>query len=319
MRRFAIPLLILTSLALGRTVAAPAKPATSGNVKAVLELNQEFYYIGEPLNVRITISNGGAAEIPNPVKSPILGSVTVSDSAGRKLEPQGKTDAQEPARPSKLAPKAFYGAVVDITEMYPQVKSRGRYTIKWAADGVASDEVVVAVIPRFDPSKDYVARVQTEEGSFVIDLLKRTAPIAVKAFVDMANAGFYDGLLLHEVRSDQVVSGGDPTGTGGGQAPFRYPAELSAIPIVSGSVVLKPAGLAPPANSSQFAISLQPEPQWTGQFTVLGQVTEGLDIVRRISNVANSGRPNYKPLKDIHTVKVTIEERGAASAAAAGS
>jgi len=312
-------MLALLSVALPEAAqAAPPKPAP-GNVKAVLELNQQFYYIGDPLNVRITVSNSGSAEVANPVKSPILGSVTVTDAAGKRLEPQGKSDAQEPSRPSKLAPKAFYGAVADLGEIYPQVKSRGKYTIRWAADGVTSDEIVVTVIPRFDPSKDYLARVETEEGSFVIDLLKRTAPIAVKAFVDLANAGFYDGLLLHEVRPDQVVGGGDPTGTGGGQAPFRYPAELAAIPIVSGSVLLKPAGLAPPANSSQFAISLQPEPKWTGQFTVLGQVTEGLDVVKRISNLASSGRPNFKPLKDIHTVHVTIEERGATASTASGS
>ena len=165
-----------------------------------------------------------------------------------------------------------------------------------------------SVIPRFDPSKDYTARVETELGNFVIELFKRRAPIAVKTFVDLANAGFYDGLVFHEARADQIVGGGDPTGTGGGQAPILYPAELAAIPIVAGSVVMKPAGLAPPANSSQFVISLRPEPGWIGQFTVIGQVIDGLDIVRKISNVPTSDRPKYRPLKDIHTIRVTIQE-----------
>lgn len=309
MRRVADTLMALVMCAsVANAIAAPAKPAPDA-VKAVLELNQQFYYVGEPLNIRVTISNAGTAEVSNPVKNPILGSFAVSDATGTRLEAQGKAEAQEPARPSKLASKAFYGAVVELSQLYPQLKSKGRYTIGWSADGVESDKIVVTVIPKFDPSKTYSARVETEEGAFVIDLMKMTAPIATKAFVDLANAGFYDGLLIHEVRGDQAVGGGDPTGSGGGQAPLRYPAELAAIPVVAGTVVLKPAGLAPPANSSQFIIALRPEPKWTGQFTVLGQVTEGLDIVRKLSNLPNTDRPNFRPIKDIHTLKVTILEK----------
>jgi cyclophilin family peptidyl-prolyl cis-trans isomerase len=187
--------------------------------------------------------------------------------------------------------------------------TKGRYTIGWSADGVEADKLVVTVIPKFDPSKNYSARVETEEGAFVLDLMKGTAPIATKIFVDLANAGFYDGLMLHEVRSDQLVAGGDPTGTGGGQAPIRYPAELAAIPVVAGTVVLKPAGLAPPANSSQFIIALRPEPKWTGQFTVLGQITEGLEVVRKISNTPSTDRPDFRPIKEVHTVRVTVVEK----------
>jgi len=288
--------------------AAPAKPAPS-SVRAVLELNQQFYYIGDPMNVRVTLTNSGASEVSNPVKSPVLGAFTVSDANGTRIEPKGKPEAQEPSRPSKLAPKAFYGVVVELSQMFPQLTTKGRYTIGWSADGLEADKLLVTVIPKFDPSKNYSARVETEAGAFVLDLMKSTAPIATKAFVDMANAGFYDGLILHEIRSDQAIAGGDPTGTGGGQAPIRYPAELAAVPVVAGTVVLKPAGLAPPANSSQFIIALRPEPKWTGQFTVLGQVTDGLEIVRKISNLPSTDRPNYRPVTDIHTVRVTVVEK----------
>jgi cyclophilin family peptidyl-prolyl cis-trans isomerase len=78
---------------------------------------------------------------------------------------------------------------------------------------------------------------------------------------------------------------------------------LAAIPVVAGTVMMKPAGLAPPANSSQFIISLRPEPKYTGQFTVLGQITDGIEIVKKISNVRSTDRPNYRPIKEIHTVR----------------
>ena len=308
MRRVIGLWMVFCSMATMAGAAAPAKPAASP-VKAVLELNKEFYYVGDPLNIRVTLTNPGTAEVSNPVKSSMIGSFSVADAAGGKIQPTGKSDAQEPSRRSKLAPKEFYGVAVELSHVYPELSKKGRYTIGWSADGVSADSIVVTVIPKFDPGKNYSAKVDTEAGSFTIDLMKSTAPIATKAFVDMANAGFYDGLLIHEVRSDQAVGGGDPTGTGGGQGPMRFPAELSAIPVVAGTVVMKPAGLAPPANSSQFIISLRPEPKWTGQFTVLGQVTDGLDIVRKISNLPSTDRPNFRPMTDIHTLHVTVIEK----------
>jgi len=309
MRRISAVVIMLALGALvARAATAPAKPAP-GSVRAVMELQRQFYYVDDSMTVRVSITNDGTSEVPNPVKSSLFGSFVVADPDGKRIPPQSKPQAQEPSRPAKLAPSEFYGAIVDLSQMYPQLRTKGRYSIRWSADGVSSDEIMVTVIPRFDPAKDYTARVETELGTFVIELHRRTAPIAVKAFVDMANAGFYDGLVFHEARVDQIVGGGDPTGTGGGQAPILYPAEMAAIPIVAGSVIMKPAGLAPPANSSQFVISLRPEPGWIGQFTVLGQIIEGLDIVRKISNVPTSDRPKYKPLKDIHTIRVTIQEK----------
>jgi len=311
MRRFAAFVVLFALGALVALAAVHAANAPAESVKAVMELNRQFYYVGEPMTVRIAISNTGSSEVQNPVKRPLFASFQVADANGKRLEPQAKAQAQEPSRPAKLTPSEFYGATVDLSQMYPQLKSRGKYSIQWSADGVSSDEIEVTVIPKFEPSKDYTARVETELGEFVIELLKRNAPIAVKTFVDLANAGFYDGLVLHEARADQLIGGGDPTGTGGGQAPMVYPAELAAIPVVVGSVVMKPAGLAPPANSSQFVIALRPEPGWIGQFTVIGQVVDGLDIVKKISNVPTTERPKFKPLKDIHTIRVTIQEKPA--------
>jgi len=311
MRRIAAAVVVIALGALVAPAATPPVKATAGAVRATMELKQQFYYVGEPLTVRIAISNNGGAEVPNPVTSPLFNSFAVADAQGKRFAPQAKPEAQEPSRPAKLAPSEFYGAAVDLSQMYPQLRSKGRFSIRWSADGVSSDEIVVTVIPKFDPSKDYIARVETEDGEFVIDLLKRSAPIAVKAFVDLANAGFYDGLLIHEARAGQVIGAGDPTGTGGGQAPMLYPAELAAIPVVAGTVLLRPAGLAPPSNSSQFVITLRPEPGWIGQFTVMGQVVGGLEIVRKLSNVPTSDRPKYKPLKDVHTVHVTIQEKTA--------
>jgi cyclophilin family peptidyl-prolyl cis-trans isomerase len=55
-------------------------------------------------------------------------------------------------------------------------------------------------------------------------------------------------------------------------------------------------------------IAVRPEPRWTGQFTVLGQVVQGLEVVKKISN-APSEKPSFRPTKDIHTLRIRIVEK----------
>lgn len=300
-------------------LTAPAG-ADAGPVHAVLELGEQFYYAGKPFQMRVNIVNDGDAEVKNPVKVALREGLEVRNAAGEVVPATGKPKASEPSRPEKLGSKGFYGAVFDLTEVFPELKKPGRFQIRWRSGAVESQTVAVIVIPPYDPSRRYRARFETDMGSFVVDLLADVSPIATKAFVDLANAGFYDGLLFHEVRPDVLVAGGDPSGTGSGGAPLRFPAESSGQPIVAGTVVLKPSGVAPPANGSQFMIFLEPEPSLTGQLTVVGQVVDGLDTVQKISRVPStqkSSRPYFKPLKDVKTTKVTIVEKGAEGKATA--
>lgn len=293
--------------------AAEPSEAKPNPVRAVLELSRQFYYAGQPLEVRLSIGSDADQPLANPVRGPLLKSFVVSQD-GTPLKRSTTVSAKEPVRPDKLAPRTFYGTIADLTELFPNLRKPGRYEVRWAADGIESQTIVVTLIPPYDSAKDYVARVETDEGSFVIDFFKKTAPIATKAFIDMAQSGFYDGLLFHEVRPDWFVAGGDPQGDGSGSPPFRYPADPPVVPVVAGTVVMKPVSPTPPSNGSQFMVTLRPEPSWAGQVTVLGQVVDGLEVVRRISRLPSSQqseRPYFKPLKDIRIKKVTVTEKTA--------
>jgi peptidyl-prolyl cis-trans isomerase B (cyclophilin B) len=302
---------------LATRLSADEKDAKPG-VRAMLELNREFYYAGDSLPVRVSVGNEAASAAPNPVKSPLLRGFVVS-TAGKTLEPKGTPAVQEPTRPDRLSPKAFYGTVVDLAEIYPELRSPGTYEIAWKADGLEANRLEVRVIPRLDPAKEYQARVETSEGAFTIELFRKAAPLAFKAFTDLANAGYYDGLTLHEVRPELYVAGGDPGASGVTRPPFRFPQEQSTLPVVAGTVLMRPVGAAPPANGPAFMILLRPEPAMNGQATVLGQVTAGLDVLSRISRVPSTeqgGRPFFKPLKDVQIRKISISEKGAAPAPA---
>ncbi len=306
-------------LALRSAVAAPAVTSPQGAVKAVLELNQQFYYAGDPFRVRISITNDGDQEVANPIRSALLKAFDVRSAGGAALKAEGKADAKEPSRPEKIAAKTFYGATVDLAQLFPDLRKPGTYEVRWSADGVSSDTLVVKMIPKYDPAKQYVARVDTDEGAFVIDF-EKTAPLATKAFIDMANAGFYDGLKFHKVRPDWFIEGGDPKGDGSGAPPFRYPMDPTSKPVLKGTVLMKPVSPSPPTNGCQFVIALRPEPGWMGQATVLGQVVEGVEVVQKISRVPSTEQnavPFFKPLKDIQIRKITVSEKPAAGNAEA--
>jgi len=302
-----LPVLTLLACALAGAVAAPPRAESPGpeGVKVVLELSQRFYYAGDPLPIRVSVGNDGAKKVANPVKTSLFRGFEVRAGDGKVIEPSGDPGVAEPARPDKLAPSSFYGAIVDLTRVYPELLEVGRYEVLWIADGLESDTIVVKMIPRYDPSKDYVARVSTTEGAIVIELLKGSAPLAVKNFVDLAHADFYDDRTFNEVRPDAYVVGGASAG-------YSYPAELSPLPVVAGTVLMKPMSASPPANGAEFIIALRPEPGWTGQLTVVGQVVEGLDVARKISQLPSTGRgasPAFEPLKTVLIRDVTITEK----------
>ncbi len=309
----------LFCIVLGTLLPAAAGAAEPPGVRAVIELSQPFYYAGDPFAVKVSIGNDGDKPVANPVKTPLYEGFEVKVADGTALKARGKPDAAEPERPEKLAPRTFYGGIVDLTQIFTELTKPGRFEVRWSAAGVTSSTIVVQMLPRYDPQKDYQARVETDEGSLVIHFFRDSAPIATKAFVDLANSGFFDGLIFHEVRPEWFVATGDPSGDGTGSAPFRYPAELTpAVPVVAGTVVLRPLSAAPPANGSQFMIMLKPQPETKGQLTVLGQVVEGLDVAQKISRLPSTqqaSRPYYKPLKDVRIRKVVIAEKGTAARA----
>jgi peptidyl-prolyl cis-trans isomerase B (cyclophilin B) len=307
----AVCLVLATGSVAGQDTADTER-ADAGGARVLLELGQNFYYAGDPLQVRVSIGNDGPEPIENPVRTGLLRGFEVTDENGATLEATGKASTGEPARPDTLSPAGFYGAVIDLTELYPALSDGGRFRIRWTADGIGSETIAIQIIPKYDPNREYRATLLTDEGRIVLEFFQDSAPIAVKAFIDMAHSGVYDGLLIHEIHPDDYVVGGSPAASGDNRPTFTFPAEPSSLPVVAGTVLLRPVSAAPPANSSPFMIALRPRPEWRGQATVIGQVVSGLDVVRRISrrpSSAQSSKPFFKPLKDVRILGLKVEEK----------
>jgi len=131
-----------------------------------------------------------------------------------------------------------------------------------------------------DTAKTYTAVVETNRGSFTIELLTDVAPKTVNNFVFLAREGFYNGTTFHRVIPGFVAQGGDPTGTGRGGPGYKFEDELTPTPFVEGIVGMANAG--PNTNGSQFYIMLGDAPHLTNRYTAFGRITAGMEIVQAL-------------------------------------
>jgi len=134
-----------------------------------------------------------------------------------------------------------------------------------------------------DPNKIYVATIKTEHGDIVVELDAKRAPITTNNFVFLANQGFYDGLTFHRVIPDFMAQGGDPTGTGTGGPGYTIPDEITPDMKFDRPGLLSMAKSGPDTAGSQFFITYAPAPWLDGNFTIFGEVIEGMDVLKQIT------------------------------------
>ena len=157
---------------------------------------------------------------------------------------------------------------------------------------------------QIDPKKKYKARMETDNGTMVIELFADKTPRTVNNFVFLAREGYYDGVIFHRVINDFMVQGGDPTGTGRGGPGYKFEDEFDASLKHDKQGVLSMANAGPGTNGSQFFITHGPTPHLNNKHSVFGQVVEGLDVLMSIParDPGNSNAPAVK------IISVTIEE-----------
>ncbi|HET9982959.1 MAG TPA: peptidylprolyl isomerase [Longimicrobiales bacterium] len=156
-----------------------------------------------------------------------------------------------------------------------------------------------------------IARVDTNKGSFDIELLEDRAPGTTKNFIDLARKGFYDGTIFHRVISGFMIQGGDPTGTGRGGPGYTIQDEFDASLRHDAEGVLSMANTGRPnTGGSQFFITLAPTPWLDNKHAIFGRVVGGIEVVREIGGVKTS--TGDRPVQDVMIRKVEIREPEAA-------
>ena len=148
---------------------------------------------------------------------------------------------------------------------------------------------------------------ELKDGRVTIELLSDLAPRHVERVKTLARQGFYDGTVFHRVIEGFMAQGGDPTGTGtGGSDLGHLPAEFTRLRgFVRGTVGAARTG-DPNSANSQFYIMFAPAPHLDGQYTIWGQVTEGMEHIDAIKRGSGGGGTVSNPDKII-SMKVAAD------------
>jgi cyclophilin family peptidyl-prolyl cis-trans isomerase len=144
---------------------------------------------------------------------------------------------------------------------------------------------------------------KTSEGDIVFELFDDEAPKTVSNFKKLASDGFYDGLIFHRVIDDFMIQGGCPEGTGMGGPGYTFEDEFNDNKVVRGALAMANAG--PNTNGSQFfVVTAEATPWLDGKHTVFGRVTNGMDVVDKISSVETDS--NDKPNEPVVIERVEL-------------
>ena len=143
----------------------------------------------------------------------------------------------------------------------------------------------------------------TSEGPVTLELFDEDAPKTVSNFKDLADKGFYDGLIFHRVIKDFMIQGGCPQGTGTGGPGYTFEDEFNDHKVERGALAMANAG--PNTNGSQFFVVTTDAAPWLdGKHTVFGRVTEGMDVVDKIEGTQTGH--NDRPVQDMRIESVTF-------------
>jgi peptidyl-prolyl cis-trans isomerase B (cyclophilin B) len=150
---------------------------------------------------------------------------------------------------------------------------------------VQPPEATPLVSPPAEPAGDGTrATIETELGNIVIELYNQSSPVAAENFTNLAEAGFYDGVVFHRIVPGFVIQGGDPEGTGLGGPGYTIVDE----PIVGEyrrGIVAMARSQAPNSQGSQFFVVLDDDAPLDpgGGYAIFGEVVEGMDVVDQIA------------------------------------
>lgn len=165
------------------------------------------------------------------------------------------------------------------------------------------------------------ATLVTSLGDIKVRLLDDVAPRTVANFVGLATGAkewkdprsgekrsdaLYPGTIFHRVIPNFMIQGGDPTGTGRGDAGYRFEDEFDGNPPFSKPGFLAMANSGPNTNGCQFFITVAATPWLNGKHTVFGEVVEGQEVALKISEART--QPGDRPQEDVVIERIDIAQ-----------
>ncbi len=148
------------------------------------------------------------------------------------------------------------------------------------------------------------ATITTKFGTIVVKFFPDLAPMHVKNFITLAEAGFYNGTPFHRVIPGFMIQGGDPNGNGTGGPGYSIDAEFTAKKKHVAGILSMARSANPNSAGSQFFIMVAPSTHLDGQYSIFGEVVEGMDAVNKIVNTPRDR--SDKPLERVEMTEVKV-------------
>jgi peptidylprolyl isomerase len=165
-----------------------------------------------------------------------------------------------------------------------------------------------AATPAAQAAAENMLVMETDRGQVTIELLPQLAPNHVDRIKTLAERGFYDGVAFHRVIDGFMAQTGDPTGTGAGGSDLPdLAAEFSAEPFKRGVIGMARAS-DPDSANSQFFIMLADGDFLNGQYTVVGKVAEGMEVVDQIRKGDSAANGKVENPDKIIKMRVTGDQ-----------
>jgi peptidyl-prolyl cis-trans isomerase B (cyclophilin B) len=203
---------------------------------------------------------------------------------------------------------AFYAGLLPLGQQPTPSPTAGR---SFDASVLHPPSATPLASPPAQPSGDgSTATITTDLGDIVIQLYTASSPVAAQNFINLASAGFYNGLTFHRIVPGFVIQGGDPNGDGTGGPGYTIADEPVVGDYTRGIVAMARTSL-PHSAGSQFFIVLddsvaQSLPK-SGDYAIFGKVISGMDVADQIAQLPNSGAPNNLALTPLQMTQVTIQ------------
>ena len=155
-----------------------------------------------------------------------------------------------------------------------------------------------------------IVTITMESGDVIkLELYPEIAPQSVNNFISLVNKNFYDGLIFHRVIRGFMIQGGCPDGTGMGGPGYSIKGEFAQNGFANDlkhteGVLSMARSMMPNSAGSQFFIMHKNSPHLDGAYAAFGKVTEGMDVVNKIAEIATdySDRPLEKQMMKSVTV-----------------
>jgi len=157
---------------------------------------------------------------------------------------------------------------------------------------------------------NYEITLKTNRGEIAFETFSEKAPKATENFVNLAEKGFYDGLIFHRVIDGFMIQGGCPEGTGRGGPGYTFEDEIDPdLEIYQGGYdkgIVAMANSGPDTNGSQFFIMVEDYPL-PPQYTIFGKVISGQGVADEISGLATDSMD--KPLQEVVIEEVVANDK----------